>query len=45
VAAGLNNLAIDMRALGDHERARELDEQALAMRRRLAERQKPSVGS
>jgi hypothetical protein len=38
VASSLNNLAVDLRALGEHGRARELDEQALAMRHRLEER-------
>ena len=31
VAASMNNLAIDLRRAGEDERARELDEQALAM--------------
>ena len=35
VATDLSNLAVDLAALGEHERARELDEQALAMRQRL----------
>ena len=30
-----NNLAIDLRALGDHQAARELDEDTLARRRRV----------
>jgi hypothetical protein len=38
VALSLNNLAIDLRESGEPERARELDEQATAMRQRLAER-------
>jgi hypothetical protein len=36
VADSLSNLAVDLRELGEHGRARELDEQALAMRQRLA---------
>jgi hypothetical protein len=36
VANSLSNLAINLTMHGDHERARELAEQALAMRRRLA---------
>jgi hypothetical protein len=39
VAISLSNLAVDLRELGEHGRARELDEQALAMRQRLSERQ------
>ena len=35
VATTLNNLAEDLRGLGDYAGARELDEQALAMHRRL----------
>ena len=35
VAISLNNLAIDLRQLGDYEGARALDERALAMRERL----------
>ena len=35
LARSLNNLAEDMYELGEHARARELDEQALAMHRRL----------
>jgi hypothetical protein len=38
VARSLSNLAVDLQALGERERARELNEQALAMRQRLAER-------
>jgi hypothetical protein len=38
VAISLNNLAVNLRALGEHERARELNEQALAMQERIAER-------
>jgi hypothetical protein len=37
VAYSLSNLGFDLRTLGQLERARELDEQALAMRQRLAE--------
>jgi hypothetical protein len=37
VAHSLSKLAVTMRALGEHEQAQELDEQALAMRIRLAE--------
>jgi hypothetical protein len=36
IATSLNNLASDLRALGEHARARELDEQASAMHARLA---------
>jgi Tetratricopeptide repeat len=36
VANSLVNLALDLRGLGEHARARELDEQALAMKERLA---------
>jgi tetratricopeptide (TPR) repeat protein len=36
VARSLSNLGLDLRALGEPGRARELDEQALAMRERLA---------
>jgi Tetratricopeptide repeat len=35
VAENLGNLAVDLRELGHHKRARVLDEQALAMRQRL----------
>jgi hypothetical protein len=35
VARSLHYLAIDLRALGEHARARELDEQAQQMRQRL----------
>jgi Tetratricopeptide repeat len=38
VVRSLSNLAIDVRALGEHRQALELDEQAPAMRQRLAER-------
>ena len=37
VATGLHSLAQDLRALGEHGRARELDEQASAMLQRLYE--------
>ena len=30
-----NNLAVDLRELGEHERARQLDEDTLARRRRV----------
>jgi tetratricopeptide (TPR) repeat protein len=43
VARSLNSLAIDLRALGEHERARALDEQALAMRQRLHDGDHPDV--
>jgi len=42
VAISLNNLAVHLTALGEDERARELDEQALAMRQRLAKRRAAS---
>jgi hypothetical protein len=35
IARSLSNLASNLRALGEHQRARDLDEQALAMYRRL----------
>lgn len=35
IAQSLNNLAIDLRALGERARARDQDELALAMRQRL----------
>lgn len=44
VAKSLGNLAEDLHALGEHERARELDEQALAMRGRLGERRPAPSG-
>jgi hypothetical protein len=44
VAASMIDLAIALRALGEDARARELDEQALAMCQRLAER-RPAPGS
>jgi hypothetical protein len=37
VASALGNLAGDLRALGEPEKARELDEESLAMQRRLRE--------
>jgi hypothetical protein len=43
LARGMVNLAADLTELGEHERARELDEQALAMRRRLYEGDHPDV--
>jgi tetratricopeptide (TPR) repeat protein len=45
VAMSLNNLAIDLRALGEPGRARELDEQALAMFQRLFEGDHPDVAT
>ena len=36
VAASLNSLARDLRRLGEFEQARELDEQAEAMRQRIS---------
>jgi tetratricopeptide (TPR) repeat protein len=45
VAAGLYNLARDLRALGNHERALELNEQALAMRQRLYDGDHPDVAA
>ena len=41
----MTNLAIDLRRAGEHERARELDEQALAMWQRLYEGDHPDVAS
>ena len=41
----MTNLAIDLRRAGEHERARELDEQALAMRQRLYEGDHPDVAA
>jgi hypothetical protein len=38
IASVLNNLANEMRALGDDARADDLDKQALAMRQQLGER-------
>ena len=37
VATSMNNLAVDLRKTGKHKRARELDDQALAMRQRLSD--------
>lgn len=45
MARSLNNLANDLSELGEHERARELDEQALAMRLRLYDGDHPSVAA
>jgi tetratricopeptide (TPR) repeat protein len=45
VAISLNNLANDMRELGEYERARELHEQALTMRQRLYEGDHPHVAA
>jgi hypothetical protein len=39
----MSNLAIDLAQAGEHERARALDEQALAMRQRLYEGDHPDV--
>jgi hypothetical protein len=39
VAMSLNNLAMDLRQLGEHEGARELAGEALVMRRRLIDSQ------
>ena len=44
VATSMTNLAIDLHRAGEHERARELDEQALAMRQRLYVGDHPYVG-
>ena len=43
VASSMSNLAIDLRRAGEHERARELDEQALAMRQRLYDGDHPDL--
>ena len=45
MASSLNNLADDLRGLGEYGRARELDEQALAMCQRLYEGDHPDVAS
>jgi tetratricopeptide (TPR) repeat protein len=45
VATSLNNLANRLRQAGDDERARELHEQALAMRRRLYRGDHPDLAS
>jgi tetratricopeptide (TPR) repeat protein len=45
VAASLTNLAVYMTELGEHERARELNEQALAMFQRLFEGDHPHVAA
>jgi hypothetical protein len=43
IARSLTYLAEDLRGQGDHLRARELHEQALAMRQQLADRDAPTV--
>jgi Tetratricopeptide repeat len=43
VAYSLNNLAVDLRALGELERARQLDEEASAMLRRIHDGDHPDL--